>query len=173
MKQGPYSILYDTTLGTFSILQFEDIVPSRTHSRSHSRSSHQSHSSSSFQSSRGSKYSSMSEEDFEAEARKRGFEKKNKGESSEGNSKSCFDCFGRGSKTKESKILETVYEEESDQNFEFQPHTQLQFDEPSNRWTTDNTPDTTEPQTPNVTQTPNDTATTTPINMPPRTPVQQ
>ncbi len=78
----------------------------------------------------------MSEEDFEAEARKRGWVK-NKGESSgatgpdEATSKGCFgDCFGSGRK-KEAIQLDTVYED-SDQNFEFRPNTQLQFNEQDN-----------------------------------------
>ena len=71
-------------VGPFSILKYEDIVPSRSHSRSHSQShSRRSHSSSSSRSSQASKYSNMSEEDFEAEARRLGFERKDRGESSE------------------------------------------------------------------------------------------
>ena len=58
----------------------------------------------------------MRKEDFETEAKKRGWVK-SKGESSEATSKGCFgDCFGSGRK-KEARHLETVYEE-SDQNFD-------------------------------------------------------
>ena len=68
----------------------------------------------------------MSKEDFETEAKKRGWVK-SKGESSEATSKGtgeatskgCFwDCFGSGRK-KEGRALETVYEDQSDQNFNF------------------------------------------------------
>ena len=65
----------------------------------------------------------MSEEDFETEAKKRGWVR-NKGESSEATSKEretsvgCFgDCFRSGRK-KEATPMETVYEE-TDQNFKF------------------------------------------------------
>ncbi|MCO5580230.1 hypothetical protein L7F22_034096 [Adiantum nelumboides] len=79
-----------------------DTVPthSRSSRRSHFRSSRRSHSSSSSRDSTGSKYSSMSEEEFEAEARRQGFERKQKRKSF--GATSCFDsCFGRGSKREE------------------------------------------------------------------------
>ena len=119
----------------------------------------------------------MSEEDFETEAKKRGWVK-NKGESSEATSKGeatsvgCFgDCFGSGRK-KEATPLQTVYEE-SDQNFEFRPHTQLQYDETDNQRTGGNTP-----LTPLEVETPIRTATstpmdTTPVDTPPTTPYQR
>ena len=97
----------------------------------------------------------MSEDDFETEAKKRGWVK-NKGDSSEATSKGgCLgDCFGR----RESKPLEIVHEEVDD-SFEFRPHTQLQFDEPRNRGTlVDTPPQTTQP---------------TPMDTPPMTPHQQ
>lgn len=113
----------------FLFLQEEGKTASRSHSRSHSRL----HSRSSSCDLRESKYSSMSEEDFEMEAKKRGWVK-HKGSSSEATSRGeatshgCFgDCFGSGRK-KEAAPLETVYEE-SDQNFEFRPRTQLQYEE--------------------------------------------
>lgn len=125
----------------FLYLQEEGRTASRSHSRSHSRSSSRD--------SRASKYSSMSEEDFEAEARRRGWVK-NAGEGSEATSRGetsspgCFgDCFG-GSKKKEAPPLETVYED-SDQNFEYRPHTQLQFEEPVPYRSVDNTPPSTPP----------------------------
>ncbi|MCO5551795.1 hypothetical protein L7F22_005297 [Adiantum nelumboides] len=106
-------------------LALENTVPTRSHSR-------QSHSRTSSQSSRGSKYSSMSEDNFEAEAARRGFERKKKGSSSEATLAGCFgDCFGLGSKEKPSPALETVIEDETDDNFEFRPHTQLQVNEPN------------------------------------------
>ncbi|MCO5574346.1 hypothetical protein L7F22_028129 [Adiantum nelumboides] len=137
-------------------LALENTVPTRSHSR-------QSHSRTSSRSSRGSKYSSMSEDDFEAEAARRGFERKKKGSSSEATSAGCFgDCFGLGSKEKPSLALETVIEDETDDNFEFRPHTQLQVNESINRWLADDTPDTTVPPTPYAAQTPNETPPETP-----------
>ncbi|MCO5580231.1 hypothetical protein L7F22_034097 [Adiantum nelumboides] len=105
----------------------------------------------------------MSEEEFEAEARSGGFERKQKRKSS--GSTSCFDsCFGRGSKREEPPYgLETVYEE-SDSNFEFRPRTQLQFDEPCIAGTS-YTPDTTEPPSPIARQ--------LVIEMPPFTPIEK
>ncbi|MCO5562892.1 hypothetical protein L7F22_016528 [Adiantum nelumboides] len=138
-------------------LALENTVPTRSHSR-------QSHSRTSSRSSQGSKYSSMSEDNFEAEAARRGFERKKKGSSSEATSAGCFgDCFGLGGKEKASPALETVIEDETDDNFEFRPHTQLQVNEPINRWLADDTPDTTVPSTPYAVQTPNET----PPEMPP------
>ncbi|MCO5560291.1 hypothetical protein L7F22_013903 [Adiantum nelumboides] len=137
-------------------LALENTVPTRSHSR-------QSHSRTSSQSSQGSKYSSMSEDDIEAEAARCGFERKKKGSSSKATSVGCFgDCFGLGSKEKPSPALETVIEDETDDNFEFRPHTQLQVNEPINRWLADDTPDTTVPPTPYATQTPNETPPETP-----------
>ncbi|MCO5568699.1 hypothetical protein L7F22_022398 [Adiantum nelumboides] len=140
-------------------LALENNVPTRSHSR-------QSHSRTSSQSLRGSKYSSMSEDDFEAEATRHGFERKKKGYSWEATSAGCFgDCLGLGSKEKPSPALETVIEDETDDNFEFRPHTQLQVNEPINRWLADDTPDTTVPPTPYAAQTPNE--------MPPEMPPHQ
>ena len=108
----------------------------------------------------------MSEDDFEAEAKRRGFVK-NKGDSSEATSKGgCLgDCFGR----RESKPFETMHEEVDD-NFEFRPRTQLQSNERRNRETaTSNTPD-------HITlpsDTPPQTTQTTPMDTPPMTPRQQ
>ncbi|MCO5604928.1 hypothetical protein L7F22_059103 [Adiantum nelumboides] len=153
-----------------------DTVPthSRSSRRSHSRSSRRSHSSRSSRDSTGSKYSSMSEEEFEAEAQRRGFERKQKHESS--GATSCFDsCFGRGSKREEPPYgLETVYEE-SDSNFKFRPRTQLQFDEPCIAGTS-YTPDTTELPSPIakqlVIETPPFTPIETPIETQPMTPIE-
>ncbi|MCO5594101.1 hypothetical protein L7F22_048122 [Adiantum nelumboides] len=143
-----------------------DTVPthSRSSRRSHSRSSRRSHSSSSSRDSTGSKYSSMSEEEFEAEARRRGFERKQKRKSS--GATSCFDsCFGRGSKREEPPYgLETMYEE-SDSNFEFRPRTQLQVDEPCIAGTS-YTPDTTESPSPIARQLVIETPPFTPIETP-------
>ena len=108
----------------------------------------------------------MSEDDFETKAKKRGWAKSNTGESSEATSKGgCFgDCFGSGKK-KESAPLATVFEE-SDQNFEFQPQTQLQFDEEYSKRVAKSTP-------PNETATPDETATPTPMETPQMTPHHQ
>ncbi|MCO5615118.1 hypothetical protein L7F22_069407 [Adiantum nelumboides] len=125
-----------------------DTVPthSRSSRRSHSRSSRRSHSSSSSQDSTGSKYSSMSEEEFEAEARR------------------------RGKREEPPYGLETVYEE-SDSNFKFRPRTQLQFDEPCIAGTS-YTPDTTEPPSPIAKQLVIETPPFTPIEMQPVTPIE-
>ena len=116
----------------------------------------------------------MSKEDFETEAKKRGWVKSGKGESSEATSKGtgeatskgCFgDCFGSGWK-KEGRALETMYEEESDQNFDFWPNTQLQYAEPERTGY-----DT--PTTPIDVKTPIETTTATPLGPPPMTPVER
>ena len=141
----------------FVCLQEEGKTPSRSHSRSHSRSSSWD--------SRESKYSSMSEDDFETEAKKCGWVKSSTGESSEATSKGCFgDCFGSGRK-KEGAPLATVFKE-SNQNFEFQPQTQLQIDEEYNRRVAKSTP-------PNETATQDETATPTPMETPQMTPHHQ
>ena len=87
----------------------------------------------------------MSKEDFEAEARKRGYKKLSERKTDdEATLGGCCDtrCFGGGNH-KRSTIapppLEIVYED-ADANFEFQPHTQLQFGEPDLRNTEDDTP---------------------------------
>ena len=64
--------------------------------------------------------------------------------------------------------METVYEDQSDQNFEFRPSTKLQYAEPDNQRTGYETP-----TTPIDDETPIETATTTPLDTPPRTPVQR
>ena len=76
------------------------------------------------------------------------------------------DCFGSGQK-KEGRVLETVYEDQSDQNFDFWPNTQLQYAEPDNRRTGYDTP-----TTPIDVKTPIETATETPLGTPPMTPIQ-
>ncbi|MCO5603412.1 hypothetical protein L7F22_057562 [Adiantum nelumboides] len=48
-------------------------------------------------------------------------------------SKVLWRLFGLGSKEKPSPALEIVIEDETDDNFEFRPHTQLQVNEPINR----------------------------------------
>lgn len=114
----------------------------------------------------------MSEEDFEAEAKKRGWVKNDTSEAtSKGNN--CFgDCFGSGSnKKKEARPLETVMEE-GDDNFEFRVHTQFQFEEPPRN---PGTQETNEPSTTYHTTTaatgwtPVPTATNTPLDTPPIT----
>ncbi|MCO5568204.1 hypothetical protein L7F22_021900 [Adiantum nelumboides] len=154
----PHSYVHGMPMpaGHVSVSVLENTVPTHSHSR-------QSHSRTSSRSSWGSKYSSMSEDDFEAEAARRGFERKKKGSSSEATLAGCFgDCFGLGSKEKPSPALETVIEDETDDNFEFRPHTQLQVNEPINRWLADDTPDTTVPSTSYAAQTPNETPPETP-----------
>lgn len=72
----------------------------------------------------------MSEEDFEEEAKKRGWVRQERSrDEAESNksSRGCFDsCFGRGGvRRKEARqSLESVREDEDD--FEFRPHTQTQ-----------------------------------------------
>ena len=169
-------------------LQAEGVMAERSHSRSgsrsgsrsHSRSHHRSHSrrshSSSSSSSQKSKFSDMSEEDFESEAKKRGWVKNDNSEATskkkEGGGSSCFgDCFGN--KKKDAQHLETVMEEEGDDYFEFRPHTQLQFEEPQGHR---GTQDTTDPSTPQGTMagatgwTPIPTGTNTPVDTPTGTP---
>ncbi|MCO5553329.1 hypothetical protein L7F22_006850 [Adiantum nelumboides] len=165
------SIIY-TCLRSASSVPHVDTMPTRSR-QSRSRSSRQSHLSSSSQESTGSKYSSMSKEEFEAEARRQGFERKQRRGSSVSSSSGCFDgCFGRGRKREEPPILETV-NEESDSNFEFQPCTQLQFAEPSIAGIADTIPDATEPPSPIakhpvMIKTPSFTS----IKMPPVTPIK-
>ena len=165
----------------FLYLKEEGKTASRSHSRSHSRTHSRTLSRSSSQESTGSKFSNMSEEDFETEAKKRGWVKSGRAERSEatskgtgeGSSKGCFgDCFGSGRKKEDRVPLDTVYEE-SDQNFEFRPHTQLQYAKPDNQRAGYETPTPIDVKTPPINTaetTPINTTTTTPLGTPPRTP---
>lgn len=122
----------------------------------------------------------MSEEDFEAEALRRGFERKerprgrNEGESANKEKSGCFDsCFGRGGmRRKDSRrsSLESVREDDAAAEFEFQPPTQQQDREtplPSNVSTPLSTP--TGVWTPPIV-TPLETPLETPLDTPPMTP---
>ena len=113
----------------------------------------------------------MSEEEFEQEAKRRGWERRERprertdeGESTKKEGSSCFDsCFGRGGvRRKEARrsSLPPVREDESESTFSFQPRTQPQNVEQTT--TTENTPEVTPIETPME----------TPIGTPMETPVE-
>lgn len=125
----------------------------------------------------------MTEEDFEEEARKRGWERRERPVAGDKKNGSCFDnCFGRGGRVRKEarhSTLEPVRENEGDSTFSFHPTTQPQNKE-ANPLSDTSTPigNTSAPTTTQVTpsytpqdQTPEQTPEQTPVQTPLDTPI--